>query len=97
LFVNYLFIYFSLKNQNFGSWMVVFKLLLIVSFYRFLIEKYNCTADKQLNWHWYFQQHDQAWTLKLSLFLSHNLVYLLYLYPSLDHWTYIKLVNKDVA
>jgi len=33
--------------------MAAFKFLLIASFYRFLIEKCNCTADKRLNWHWY--------------------------------------------
>jgi len=43
-------IYYSLKNQNFGS-----AFLLI-----------DCTAYKRFNWHWYIQQRDQAWTWKLS-------------------------------
>jgi len=62
-----LFIYYSLKKQNFGLRMAAFKFLLIVSFYRFLIEKNvtalqtTCLIDTDT-----YQQHDQAWTWKLS-------------------------------
>jgi len=44
-----LFVYYSLKKQNFGSRMDALKFSLIVSFYRFVIEKCDCTADKRLN------------------------------------------------
>jgi len=83
-------IYCSLKKQNFGSWMAALKLLLIVSFYRFLIKKCNCTADKRLNWHWYLPT---AWSKHgrgSCLFLSKP-------YTDVPAWTHVKLINKHVA
>jgi len=56
--------------------MAAFKFLLIVSFYRFLIETCNCTADKQLNWHWYLPTAWSSVDLEAVFFcLSHILMF----------------------
>jgi len=90
---SYLF-YFLLKNQNFGSWMAVFKFWLIVSFYHFLIKKYNCPADKQLNWHCYIQQHDQAWTWNYCMTLEHNsLIIIIYILLSVVFLQFKHLIS----
>jgi len=56
--------------------MAAFKFLLIVSFYRFLIEKCNCTADKRHNWHWCLPTAWSSVDVEVAFFsLSHILNY----------------------